>query len=448
MARRSVTFGCVVALAMAGRAGAQPAPVQPPPVSLTLDEAVARAATSAPRLAEAQARVDAADAGIVSREAAGRPAATTSAAYQRTNHVIPFGFSSAAGGLTEVFPDVPDNYRVRGEITFPIYTGGRVEAAVEAARADARAAEGDRRAVAADVAFDVTRSYWTLTLARDRVRVLTEARARADAVVSDVRARVDTGVLPPNELQSAQVQRARQNVAVIQADNDVSAAEAELARLTGLPPGQRILTTTPVDRPAAAIGQSSTEALIARAREQRAERTSLVERASSFRAQATAARAGLRPQVAALASIEPTRPNPRFVPRADEWKTSWDVGVNVMWPIFDGGKARAGAAAAEAQAAAAEARLADFDAAVALDVRQRLLDIASTNAAIEASGEAVTAATEARRVLDERFAAGVATTTDVLDAQVALLEAQLERTRLLTSLRLSEARLIRTVGGG
>ena len=55
-------------------------------------------------------------------------------------------------------------------------------------------------------------------------------------------------------------------------------------------------------------------------------------------------------------------------------------------------------------------------------------------------------ATEARRVVQERFAAGVATSTDVLDAQVALLQAELDRTRALATMRLALARLDRAVG--
>jgi outer membrane protein TolC len=58
----------------------------------------------------------------------------------------------------------------------------------------------------------------------------------------------------------------------------------------------------------------------------------------------------------------------------------------------------------------------------------------------------VTAAAEARRVVGERFLAGVATSSEVLDAQVALLEAQLERSRLNAALRLTEAQLLRAVG--
>jgi outer membrane protein TolC len=186
--------------------------------------------------------------------------------------------------------------------------------------------------------------------------------------------------------------------------------------------------------------------LVARARESRAERDGLQERAAALRATALASDAVRRPQISALAAIEPSSPNARFFPRTDAWKTSWDLGVALSWSLFDGGKSKADSAAATAQAAALAHRLEDFDAGVGVEVRQRLLDLQSNRAALEASGEAVAAATEARRVVEERFAVGVATSTEVLDAQVALLEAALERTRIEATLRLSEARLIRTVG--
>jgi outer membrane protein TolC len=46
----------------------------------------------------------------------------------------------------------------------------------------------------------------------------------------------------------------------------------------------------------------------------------------------------------------------------------------------------------------------------------------------------------------DRFAAGVATSTDVLVAQDALLQAALERTRALAGVKLAEARLQRVTG--
>ena len=91
-------------------------------------------------------------------------------------------------------------------------------------------------------------------------------------------------------------------------------------------------------------------------------------------------------------------------------------------------------------------RQADLDIQIATDVRQRRLDLDSARAALVAATDGARSAAEARRVVAERFNVGVATTTDVLDAQVALLQAELDRTRSLASIRLAEARLDRALG--
>src|SRR5581483_322997 len=95
---------------------------------------------------------------------------------------------------------------------------------------------------------------------------------------------------------------------------------------------------------------------------------------------------------------------------------------------------------------ALQEQLEDFDARLAVEVRQRLTDLTSARAAVEAATDAVRSATEARRVVGDRFNAGVATSTDVLDAQVALLQAQLDRTQAISNARLADARLTRALG--
>jgi OMF family outer membrane factor len=107
---------------------------------------------------------------------------------------------------------------------------------------------------------------------------------------------------------------------------------------------------------------------------------------------------------------------------------------------------RADRAEATAGARAADQRVAEFDRQVTFEVRQRQLELDSSRAAIGAANEGVRAATEAQRVLRERFAAGVATNTEVLDAQTAVLQAELDRTRALANARLAEARLSRALG--
>jgi outer membrane protein len=160
----------------------------------------------------------------------------------------------------------------------------------------------------------------------------------------------------------------------------------------------------------------------------------------------TAALAGRLPAVSLVTGFDYGRPNPRIFPRAEEWRHSWDVGVNVSWTAWDAGRTRFEVAEAASLKEATRQRLAEFDSTLGLEIRQRTVDLDSSRAQITAAGEGVRAAAEARRVVQERFAAGVATSTDLLDAQVALLQAELDRTRALANARLAGARLDRALG--
>jgi len=140
------------------------------------------------------------------------------------------------------------------------------------------------------------------------------------------------------------------------------------------------------------------------------------------------------------------RPNPRIFPREAAWKPSWDVAINFTWPLFDGGRSAAEIAEAAANRRAAEERLLDFDSTVDVEVRQRAADVAAAEAAIAAADAGVRSATEARRVIGERFSAGIAANADVIDAQVALLQADLDRARAFANVHLAAARLDRALG--
>src|SRR5262249_36880574 len=146
------------------------------------------------------------------------------------------------------------------------------------------------------------------------------------------------------------------------------------------------------------------------------------------------------PTVAVGGGVDYARPNPKIFPRQASWRESWDASVNLTWPLFDGGPARAEIAGAGGGKRGADERRAAFDAALAVAVRQRFRELGSALAGIDAAADGVRAAAEAVRVVGDRFAAGVATSTDRLDAQVALLQAELDRTQATAAARLAEAR--------
>jgi len=415
-----------------------------PVVRVTLEEAQRRAVDASHRLAEARAREAVAQAAVSVREAADRPSLSALAGYTRTNHVLEFTVPSPTGAPRVLYPDVPDNYHSRLELQWPIYSGGRANALERAARAEAAAAGADVAVAQADLRLEVARAFWAVVTARATVDVLEQGVARSRAHVADVRERFNAGLVPPNEIASAEAQESRARMLAIEARNQRDAAVAELARLIGLAPGEALEPVATLDAPAASV--PGVDALLADARQLRGERRALerrLESATDLRAAAAAAR---RPTLAVAGGVDYARPNPRIFPRADRWDDSWDASINVRWPLWDSGRTAADVAQATGGIEAARRRLAEFDSVLAVEVRQRILDVESGLAAVAAANDAVRAATEARRVVAERYQAGVIAQIEVLDAEFALLQAQLDQTRARANVRLSEARLARAIG--
>jgi outer membrane protein TolC len=454
---RWTAFVVLTVAIVLGGAGGWPAAAQVPPgaspgspatsgtIRLTLPDAIDRALRASHRIGEFQARQEAATAAVASRSAADMPTISLLGGYMRTNHVDEYAIP---GGVlkppTVIYPDVPDNWRTRVDLQWPVYTFGRVQALERSARSEVTAAEEDLNTSTADIRLDATRAFWALVTATESVRVVEEALALVEAHLRDVKNMKDAGLLAPNDVLSVEARRSRQQVQLIEARNMRDVAEADLRRVTGLARDvaitiDAVLEGLPTELPAY-------DQLLAEARAGRSERQALQARVDAIGERRTAVAAGLKPTIAVAAGFDYARPNPRIFPRAAEWNDSWDVGVNVAWPLWDGGRVKADAAEVAANQRAVEQRLAEFDSVLDFEVKQRRLDLEASRAAILASTDEVTASAEARRVVSERFKAGLVPNTEVLDAQQALLVAQFDRTRALATARLAQARLDRAVG--
>jgi outer membrane protein TolC len=450
-----MTRACAIAvLVLAGSAAGINA--QPASIRLTLQDAVSRAIETSHRLAESRARKEGADATVRVQHAAAGPTATASAAYTRTNHVNEFGFIQPDGSLRIFYPDVPDNVITRIGGQWPIYTAGRTDALERAAQAEANAAGADIDTARADLRLEVSRAYWAVATAEEAVRVLEATVARGDAQVADAKARLDVGLVPPSDVLTFEAQRSRDQLDLIEAVNLRESALVDLRRLIGVDAATGIELADPLDSTllfpdlTGAVTQAPeisalSDSLISEALKQRPERQALRFRIDGAEQRVRAAGAGNKPTIALAGGFDFANPNPKIFPREESWQSSWDVGVNVSWTLFDSGRTRAEVAQARAAVTAVEERLKDLDDNVAAEIRQRVLDLRSGLAAVRTAEDGIRSAAEARRVLGDRLAVGVATTTDVLVAQEQLLDAELARARALANVRLAEARLQRAL---
>jgi len=416
-------------------------------IRLSLADAIARGFANSHRLAEARAREEGAKAAADTAELGDKPTFNANAGYSRTNHVLNFGFPRPDGALVIVFPDIPDNFTTRLSFQWPIYTSGRSDALERAALAEAQAAGADVETARADLRLEIVRAYWAAVTAREAERMLEESTARAEAQVTDATNRFNVGLIPPNEVSTLEAQRSRERAQLIEATNLREGATIELRRLIGVPQETVLELTDSLEatsQASAATGQVSD--VVKQALDARPERKALTFRLGGAEERQKAALTTTKPTVAFAGGYDYANPNRRIFPVTKEWRDSWDVGVNVNWNFFDFGRAKSQAAEAAAIVTATRERIAEFDSVVSADIRQRLLDIESSQAMVRAANDAVRSAAEARRVVTDRFSAGVATSTDVLIAQVQLLESELVRTRALAGVRLAEARLERALG--
>ena len=436
----------VIATLLAVRGEAPVAQDKAVVVRLTLADAINRGFETSHRLAEVRAREAGARAAARSVEVSKLPIVSVSGSYSRTNHVEEFAFPQPDGSRLVVYPDIPDNLATRFGFQWPIYTSGRTGALERAADAEVSAVAADIEAARADLRFEIARAYWAAATAREAVRVLEESAVRVQAQLNDANQRFKVGLIPPNEVFSLEAQRSREQAQFIEARNLLEGALIDLKRLIGVERGAVLELSDSLDGQYLPPKQLDTSALIKSALDSRPDRQALSLRLGGLEARQAAARKGNLPTVAVLGGVDYANPNPRHFPRQGKVQRSWDIGVNVNWNFVDFGRTNAQAAEAAAAVSATRERIAEFDEVIAADVEQRLLDLQSSEAMVRAAADAIRSAAEARRIVGDRFNAGVATSTDVLVAQVALLESELARTRALAAQRLAEARLERAIG--
>jgi outer membrane protein TolC len=122
------------------------------------------------------------------------------------------------------------------------------------------------------------------------------------------------------------------------------------------------------------------------------------------------------------------------------------VGVGFQWRLFDSGQIRARTAALRSRARAAELQLADSRSLVALEVETALLNREDAQARGAVAVTAVEQAQENVRIARELYGAGLATNTQVLDAEALRVAALTNRDDAAFDLLIVEYRLQRSLG--
>ena len=272
--------------------------------------------------------------------------------------------------------------------------------------AAAKLSEQDARDM---VVLSVGNAY--LLCAADAARVTaTEAELKtADLSVEQATDAHDAGTSPRLDVLRAQVDRENVNQRLIVARNQLEKDRLALGRAIGLQPEQEFVLTDTA--PFAPLESVDVEQAIATARKNRKDLQSANEQVLAAQARRKAAKDQQLPSVGFQGDFGDIGNT------AAHSHGTYTATGSVSAPVLQVAKTKGDIESTDAQLKAAEAKRDDLAARVDQEVREALLDIASSAKLVEAAKSNVGLAGEALDEAQERFKAGVADNLAVSEAQ-------------------------------
>jgi outer membrane protein TolC len=334
-------------------------------------------------------------------------------------------------------PDAIDNFRSSLTIDQSVFDGA-VRASVASAGIGREVAAASRLMVDHDLAASVTDAY-------GRVLVAASTRRSADAAAETARAdrelagnRRDAGLVTDADVLQAEVHVARTREQQIQADANERIARARLNQLMGEPLGEAFV----LERAPAPVASSTTDLALleAEAIENRPDVTLASLQEQLARANQAAVRAAFLPQVSAQAGWE-------F--NGGAWgsrQPSWVVGAVARINLFRGFADKARIAEADEQAARRAIEREKTETAAALDVHVAVARLEAALASEAVGREAVAQALESRRIIRDRYEAGLTDIASLLRAAEVVVQAEAQQTAAQVAVLTETAALQRSVG--
>lgn len=300
------------------------------------------------------------------------------------------------------------------------WTGWR--AARSAADATDAVADWTRVATRAQVVS----AYYGTVLATEKITTLEHAERAASAAVRQVERMVQQGLVTKADALLAQVRAGDVRSQLLAARNDVATAQQQLAMLLGrsTPSALLLPASMPSDSAVRAFAESDTAmphtATFAAEIGQRDDVRAARLAARAARADLQRAGTTMLPRVNGFARYDWNSPATLYAGRPN-----WTVGVMASWSLFGGGSelADAAGAAARSRSARAGAEGAEAQAQVEIDASARAVAVALQR--LELASTSSAQSREAHRLVEKRYAGGLATIAELLGAEATATGAAL-----------------------
>ena len=320
------------------------------------------------------------------------------------------------------------NYDAQINASYNIWDHGRREAELAQAKANERGVQSDHNRTKQSLIFSITEAYYDLLEAERLIDVNEKLLEISKGNVDKVTAFQEAGRSVPADVAAARVQQANDELALINAQNNLELARARLASLMGLEPVTLVEIQDDPDYmvyidTALITSEVSQEDSVAKAIQNRPELERLKARLSSLIWSLKLARLNRWPVITAEYNFNVLLDD--YLRDRDVFKRyrNWSAVARISFPIFDAGVSKR----REQSAAIAVKRMVEDTMArersIALEVQQAYLNLERAQKSLDIAREQVIDATESLNVTQGRYEQNMVIFLEILSAQARYAQA-------------------------
>lgn len=362
-----------------------------------------------------------------------------------SDNVPPFQVTTPFSPIPIKISDpVLNNYNLRLSLQQPLFTGLKLLSSRKAAEYNFNAAEREYSKEMNETAMNIHSAFWNYYRASEIKNLLEKSLKQIENHLKDTKNFLENGLVTQNDYLKLQVQFSNTKLQLIEAENNLNVTRAVFNKAIGLP--LQSITEIAANELEFQIAEYDIDNLIKEAKQNREEIQSLSFRLKSAEENITSAQSGWFPNVYLTGNYYYSNPNTRFQPLVDKWNDTWDVGVTLSWDIWDWGLTSSRTAQAEELSVQTQASLEKLNELIEIEVYQSYLNLMKSKEKVDVSKLSLEQSSENYRITSEKYKEQLATSTDLIDAEISELQAATNLTSSLIEYNLAKVRLEKSIG--
>lgn len=413
---------------------------------LTLEESIQIGLKNSKDLKIANSKINNADYKLSEVNSLFLPQITFLGNYTRLSENIPafevtLPFSPSPVRIAE---PIYDNYTFKLGFSQPLFTGLKLSSSKKAANYNLNAEKYNYSKEENEVAFKIYTAFWNYYRANEIKKVIELNLKQIENHLNDTKNYFQQGLVSKNDVLKLEVQYSNTKLKLIETENNLDISKMAFNKALGI--DLETQTNVVVDQHQLETSSFDDSDLFDEALSNRDELKSLAFRVEGSKENIKTVKSEYFPSIYLTGNFYYSNPNPRFQPAVDEFNNNWDVGVTLSWNVWDWGKTSSKVSQAEQTKIQLETNYSQLQENIQLEVHQNYSNLVKNEEKIAVNKIAFEQANENYRITVEKYNLQIVSSTDLIDAESLLLQAETNLKTAQVDYQIAKANLSKSLG--